>query len=141
MFRIATTKIRCQNKRNRSSAISMNYNGIYLLCIAKMTLTKIAELLRQPQHRLIYLCEKSVIIPDRTDAKSCGSSRRFSERNLFEFSVALTLREFRIPTVISKSILSVIQSFEIEVQQHMPEFSLPRSLATPESPNLNVVLT
>ena len=107
----------------------------------ELTLTEIARFLNQPQHRLIYLCEKSVIVPDGSDAKGRGSSRRFSERNLFEFSVALTLSEFHIPANVSKSILSTIRSFETEVRQAMPEFRLPQSLAGPEAPELNIVLT
>jgi hypothetical protein len=60
------------------------------------TLTEAAGLLREPQHRLIYLCEKGVVRPDYEDAKGRGSSRRFSARNLLEFAVALRLREFEI---------------------------------------------
>ena len=108
---------------------------------SNLTLTEIARLLNQPQHRLIYLCEKSVIVPDGTDAKGRGSSRRFSERNLFEFSVALTLSKFHIPANVSKSILSTIRSFETEVRQDRPEFRLPQSLADPEAPEVNIVLT
>ena len=108
---------------------------------SELTLTEIAGLLNQPQHRLIYLCEKSVIVPDGTDAKGRGSSRRFSERNLFEFSVALTLSEFHIPANVSKSILFTIRSFETEVRQDIPDFRLPQSLTGPEAPELNIVLT
>ena len=107
----------------------------------ELTLTEIARLLNQPQHRLIYLCEKSVVVPDGSDAKGRGSSRRFSERNLFEFSIALTLSEFHIPANVSKSILSTIRSFETEVRQDIPDFKLPHSLANPEAPELNIVLT
>ena len=57
----------------------------------KWTLTQIARLLNQPQHKSIYLCEKGVVLPDGLDAKSRGSSRRFSECNLFEFIVVLKL--------------------------------------------------
>ena len=107
----------------------------------ELTLTEIARLLKQPQHRLIYLCEKSVIVPDGTDAKGRGSSRRFSEKNLFEFAIALTLSEFHIPANVSKSILSTIRSFETEVQQDRPKFRLPQSLTEPEAPELYIVLT
>ena len=46
------------------------------------TLTQIAKFLRQPQYKLIYLCEKGVIVPDGVDAKGRGSSRRFSRAQL-----------------------------------------------------------
>ena len=65
------------------------------------TLTQIARLLDQPQHKLIYLCEKGVILPDGVDAKGRGSSRWFSAHNLFEFMVALKLGEFHIPTKLT----------------------------------------
>ena len=52
---------------------------------AEWTLSEAARLLRQPQHRLIYLCEKAAVIPDYADAHGRGSSRRFSARNLLEF--------------------------------------------------------
>ena len=107
----------------------------------ELTLTEIARLLNQPQHRLIYLCEKSVVVPDGSDAKGRGSSRRFSERNLFEFAVALMLSKCHIPAELSKSIVSVIRSFESEVRRVMPNFVLPQSLTSPLAPELNIVLT
>jgi hypothetical protein len=60
------------------------------------TLTQTARLLGEPQHRLIYLCEKGVVVPDFQDAEGRGSSRRFSDRNLLEFAIALRLRELEI---------------------------------------------
>ena len=107
----------------------------------ELTLTEIGRILDEFQHRLIYLCENSAIVPDGSDEEGRCSSRRFSERNLFEFSVALTLSEFHIPANLSKLILSIIQSFETEVQQTLPEFRSPRSLTGPKAPKLNMVLT
>jgi len=57
-----------------------------------LSLTEIARLLGEPQHRLIYLCEKGVVVPGHGDASGRGSSRRFSRRNLLEFAVALRLQ-------------------------------------------------
>jgi hypothetical protein len=37
------------------------------------TLTQAARLLGEPQHRLIYLCEKGVVVPDFQDAEGRGS--------------------------------------------------------------------
>ena len=107
----------------------------------QLTLTEIAKQLKQPQHRLIYLCEKSVVVPDGTDAKGRGSSRRFSSRNLFEFSVALTLSEFNVPANLSKKILSTIRLFEKEVKKSISDFQLPQSLADSKAPEISIVLT
>ena len=57
------------------------------------TLFEIAKLLHQPQHRLIYLCEKGVIVPELSDAQGRGSSRRLSASNIFEFAIALFIGE------------------------------------------------
>lgn len=42
------------------------------------TLTQIANLLNRPQCKLIYSCEKGVIVTDEVEAKGRGNSRRFS---------------------------------------------------------------
>ena len=105
------------------------------------TLTEFAKLLDQPQHRLIYLCEKKVIKPDGMDANGRGSSRRFSARNLFEFSVALTLGEFHIPVIMSGKILLALRSFEKVLKQTISNLDLPYALRTPNAPEIRVLLT
>ena len=104
------------------------------------TLTQIAKLLGQPQHKLIYLCEKGVILPDRGDARGRGSSRRFSARNLFEFMIAITLSDFHIPTLLTTRILRVLRSFEKHLVQSYPMLKLPYSLRIPNSPELKAIL-
>jgi DNA-binding transcriptional MerR regulator len=71
------------------------------------TLTEAARLLGEPQHRLIYLCEKGVVEPDVQDAGGRGSSRRFSNRNLLEFAVALRLRELELPAAVIAAVVHV----------------------------------
>ena len=105
------------------------------------TLTETAKLLQQPQHRLIYLCEKEIIIPDAMDADGRGSSRRYSARNLFEFSIVLILGKFHIPTSISAKILLALRSFKNELKQSTSKFALPNSLIVPEAPMIRVILT
>ena len=106
------------------------------------TLTEIARLLDQPQHRLIYLCEKGVIVPDISDAHGRGSSRRFSTRNVFEFSVALVLSEFYFPANISTNLLYAIRSFEDSVKANgLDNFSLPHSLMNTRSPEIIGIIT
>jgi DNA-binding transcriptional MerR regulator len=103
------------------------------------TLSGAARLLGEPQHRLIYLCEKGVIHPDLQDAEGRGSSRRFSARNLLEFGVALRLRALGIPVAISGAILHVLRGFEKAIAKEMPGFSLPGSLLKAKAPELKVV--
>lgn len=81
------------------------------------TLTEVAKLLQQPQHRLIYLCEKQVILPDKADAEGRGTSRRFFTRNMHEFSIALTISEFHFPVAMSGNLLYVLRSFERTVRK------------------------
>lgn len=104
------------------------------------TLTEAARLLGEPQHRLIYLCEKGVVEPDLQDAEGRGSSRRFSARNLLEFAVALRLRDLEIAASFVGAVIHVLRAFERSVQKQIPEFCLPESLRRPQAPDLRVVI-
>ncbi|MDE0309643.1 MAG: hypothetical protein OXI60_07425 [Acidiferrobacterales bacterium] len=105
------------------------------------TLSEIAKLLQQPQHRLIYLCEKRVITPDFSDAKGRGSSRRFSTRNVFEFSITLVLSDFHFPTALSTNILYVLREFEESVSKTIDNFNLPDALMVDGSPEIVGIIT
>jgi len=104
------------------------------------TLTQAARLLREPQDRLIYLCEKGVVEPDLQDARGRGSSRLFSARNLLEFAVALRLRELEIPAAVVGAVIYVLRAFEQRVAAEIPGFQLPVSLREPKAPDLRVVI-
>ena len=104
------------------------------------TLTQIANLLCQPQYKLIYLCEKGVILPDGVDAKGRGSSRRFSAHNLFEFMVAFTLGDFHIPTKITTNLLLALRSFDKHLAKKYPLLKLPYSLTYPDCPEVKAIL-
>ena len=91
-------------------------------------------------YRLIYLCEKGVIVPDMANAKGRGSSRRFSSRNIFEFSVALVLGEFHIPAVLSRKIIYTLRSFQDQLGKLMPEINLPLSLTNSNAPQISLIL-
>lgn len=104
------------------------------------TLTEAARLLGEPQHRLIYLCEKGVVQPDLEDAKGRGSSRRFSGHNLLEFAIALRLRMLEIPALSIGAITYTLRVFEHKVQQQIPDFCLPCSLRGAGAPDLRVIL-
>ena len=97
-------------------------------------------LLEEPQHRLIYLCEKEVVVPDFSQARGRGSSRRFSTRNILEFAIALRLRKLMIPAASVAAIIHVLRSFEEAVLKKLKRFSLPESLLDSKAPDLSIVI-
>jgi hypothetical protein len=104
------------------------------------TLTEAARLLEEPQHRLIYLCEKGVVEPDLQDAEGRGSSRRFSSRNLLEFAVALRLRDLELPATLIGAVVHVMRAFEAAVGREIRGFELPESLRAKGAPDLRVMI-
>jgi hypothetical protein len=102
------------------------------------TLAEVEKRLKVEQHRLIHLCEKGVVVPDFEDAAGRGTVRRFSERNLFEFALALELRQFSLPVAYIAPLISILRAFEAYVRKDVEVFSLPRSLQ--EKPALRVSL-
>ncbi len=104
------------------------------------TLSEAARLLGEPQHRLIYLCEKGVVQPDLQDAEGRGSSRRFSARNLLEFAVALRIRELGIPASVVGAVLHVLRGFERTIGKQLTGFKLPGSLLVEGAPELKVII-
>jgi len=105
------------------------------------TLTEAARLLEEPQHRLIYLCEKNVVKPDLQNADGRGSSRRFSSRNLFEFALALRLRDLELPATLIGAVVHVMRAFEGAVGREIRGFQLPESLQARDAPDLRVVIS
>lgn len=105
------------------------------------TLTEASRRLGEPQHRLIHLCEKGVVQPDHRDAEGRGSSRRFSARNVLEFSIALRLREMHQPLAVSGAVVQVLRQFEGEVGKQLKGFRLPEGLRGESAPDLRVVLS
>jgi len=105
------------------------------------TLQEVQEKLKEPQHRLIHLCEKGVVIPDFEDAQGRGTMRRFSERNLFEFALALELRRFTLPVAYLVPIIKVLRAFETYAAKQIEVFSLPKSLQNKPSVKLNLIIT
>ena len=105
------------------------------------TLTEAARSLGEPQHRLIYLCEKGVVQPDLQDAKGRGSSRRFSARNLLEFAIALRLRELELPASVIGAVTYTLRAFERKVQDQLRTFRLPESLRGAAAPDLRAIIS
>jgi hypothetical protein len=103
-------------------------------------LSQAARILGEPQHRLIYLCEKQVIVPDFAQARGRGSGRRFSTRNLLEFALALKIRELMIPVNVIRAIIYVLREFESRVRQEVPGFNLPQTLRQTNAPDLRVIV-
>lgn len=73
-------------------------------------LSEVESIFKVPQHVLIHLCEKNVIVPDMQETGGRGSFRKFSDRNIFEFAVALELRKFQIPLSVIKALLIVLSA-------------------------------
>ena len=105
------------------------------------TLSEVARLFGQPQHRLIHLCEKGVVRADFEEARGRGSSRRFSRRNLLQFAVALKLRELMVPVAPIGALVHVLNAFEKVLAREMPGFKLPDTLAESGAPELRVIIT
>jgi DNA-binding transcriptional MerR regulator len=103
-------------------------------------MARAARLLGQPQHRLIYLCEKGVVQPDLRTAEGRGSSRGFSRRNLLEFSVALSLRQLQVPAHLIGVLLGALRELEANLAAELPSFSIPDSLRSSTSPDLRLVI-
>jgi len=105
------------------------------------TLSEAARFLAEPQHRLIYLCEKGVVVPDFGNAKGRGSSRRFSARNLLEFAVVLKLRELTLPVDTIAAIIHVLRAFETKVADEIKGFDLIHSLRSKNAPDLRIIIS
>jgi hypothetical protein len=104
------------------------------------TLPEIARVLGEKEHRLIYLCERGVVVPDVEDARGRGSSRVFSKRNVLEFAVALKLREAMLPVTATAAVIQVLRAFERKLSREIADFSLPESLSGAKAPDLRVIL-
>src|SRR6201992_3614112 len=102
------------------------------------TLSEIARRLDVPQHRLIHLCEKGVVVPDVHGAAGRGSSRVFSSRNFLELAVAFRLRDMMLPVAAVGAVIHVLGSFEDRLRQDLPDFALADSLRKDRAPDLRV---
>ena len=114
--------------------VAVNKNESYALA-------EIQGKLGVEQHRLIHLCEKGVIIPDYEDASGRGTMRRFSERNLFEFALALELRRFLLPVAYIAPIIRILEAFEGYAAKKIEVFSLPESLQEKPSIGLKIIIS
>ena len=103
-------------------------------------LSDIQKRLGIEQHRLIHLCEKGVIIPDLEDSAGRGTMRRFSERNLFEFAVALELRRFLLPLTYIAPVIRMLGAFETYAARELDVFSLPSSLQEKSAVKLRLLI-
>ncbi|MBI2608301.1 MAG: hypothetical protein HYW47_01740 [Deltaproteobacteria bacterium] len=100
----------------------------------QLTLKEIQIKLGMPQHVLIHLCEKNVIVPEFEQTQGRGQWRKFSQKNLFEFIVALELRKYEISVSTTAIIMKVISSFEKAVQKKLKNFNLPHTLVEKKIP-------
>lgn len=104
-------------------------------------LAEVARRLEVPQHRLIHLCEKLVVVPEIQDAGGRGSSRIFSARNFLELAVALRLREMMLPVTATRAIVQVMRTVEERLRSDLSGFSLVTSLTGADAPDLRVIIS
>lgn len=104
------------------------------------TLSELARALEVPQHRLIHLCEKNVVVPELQDATGRGSSRRFSARNYLEFALALRMGELMLPVAVVGATVRVLRAFERSVRRELDGFVVPDSLREDRAPDLRVIV-
>jgi DNA-binding transcriptional MerR regulator len=104
------------------------------------TLTQASKLLDVPQHTLIHLCEKKVVVPDVHDARGRGSSRKFSKRNLLDFAIAIEMRRLELPVSFVQAVLRVLRAFEAEAAAALDGFVLPDSLVKTRAPRLTLII-
>jgi len=90
-----------------------------------ITLKEVQLRLGVPQHVLIHLCEKGVIEPDHAETSGRGKRREFSQRNLFEFAVALAVRKFGLPVATAAFVVRLLRSFAQATGKVVPGFELP----------------
>ncbi len=93
-----------------------------------ITLKEVQLRLGVPQHVLIHLCEKGVIEPDFAETSGRGKRREFSERNAFEFGVALALRRIELPVATTALVVRLLRNFAKAVSKASPSFDLPGGL-------------
>jgi hypothetical protein len=94
-----------------------------------VTLKEVQLRLGVPQHVLIHLCEKGVVQPDLAETSGRGKRREFSQRNVFEFAVALALRRFELPVATTALIVRVLRAFTRTVAKALPDVGVPSALA------------
>jgi DNA-binding transcriptional MerR regulator len=104
------------------------------------TLTQAAKTLGVAQHKLIHLCEQKVVVPDVRDARGRGSSREFSERNLFDFVLALEMRKLELPVSFIRAILRVLRSFEEEARALLGVSPLTEGLIAANAPRITLLI-
>jgi DNA-binding transcriptional MerR regulator len=105
------------------------------------TLSEIAKRLDVPQHRLIHLCEKGVVLPEVHDAAGRGSSRVFSLRNYLELAVAIRLRDMLLPVATVGAVIHVLRALEKQLQTDASGISLTESLRSKGAPELRVIIS
>lgn len=98
----------------------------------QVTLKEVQLRLGAAQHVLIHLCEKGVIEPDFSATTGRGKRREFSERNVFEFAVALAVRKLELPVSSAALVVRLLRAFGRAVNKAVPGFELPISLQSGE---------
>lgn len=105
------------------------------------TLSDLARRLEVPQHLLIHLCEKGVVVPEVREAQGRGSSRVFSSRNFLQLAIALQLRAAMLPVAAVAAVLRLVGAFEAHMARRVSDFALPESLRDEGAPDVRVIVS
>ena len=116
------------NARSLRQPSADNRRYITMSAEESITLKEVQLRLGAPQDVLIGLCEGGVIVRDDAGASVRGKRPEFSERNVFEFAVALALRRFELPVRIIGLLVRLLHMFGRGVGKSIPGFSIPGSL-------------
>lgn len=127
-------------RRRRLRGPLAGYGAPYHHEVAEWTIAQVSRMLGEPQHRLIYFCEKGAVVPDGKDAQGRGSSRVFSARNVLELALASRLRKLELPVAVIAGILLVLRSFTTTLQKADSSFDLTARLREPQGPDLKVLV-
>ena len=103
------------------------------------TMRDVVRILEVPKYRIIYFCNAQVVRPFK-DAIGRGKVRRFSARNLLEFSLAVTLLDSDVPTSHAQRIVVGVGKFEASMRKLDPSFRIPSALAADGAPELRAVI-
>ena len=90
----------------------------------EFTLSEVENVFKAPQHVLIHLCERKVVIPDIQQTEGRGKFRKFSTRNMVEFAVALELKKYQIPLLVIKALLIVLSATYKKVASEVVQQSI-----------------
>ena len=110
----------------------------------RWTLSQTTRLLGASAPEVLYLCDQYIVHPDLGDAKGRGSSRGFSQRNLFEIALAVQLRK-QLGSNTLRGALRAVRLIEETVREEdgreWATFKLPDTLREDDAPDMRLIIS